>query len=37
GLLAGQIVALNDADVADRLEAFRTEQTASVADSPSDP
>lgn len=35
-LLAASILALGDADLAGRLEAFRAEQTASVAESPAD-
>jgi 5-(carboxyamino)imidazole ribonucleotide mutase len=35
GLLAAQILALSDADLADRLAAWRQAQTDSVADTPS--
>src|SRR3954454_19690898 len=35
-LLAAAVLALNDADLADRLDAWRRRQTDSVADSPSD-
>ncbi|MFA5630244.1 MAG: 5-(carboxyamino)imidazole ribonucleotide mutase [Porticoccaceae bacterium] len=34
GLLAAQILALNDADLAARIETFRTAQTAEVLDNP---
>ncbi|MGB3626914.1 MAG: 5-(carboxyamino)imidazole ribonucleotide mutase [Henriciella sp.] len=34
GILAASIIALEDASVADKLDAFRAEQTASVADEP---
>ncbi|MGI2168661.1 5-(carboxyamino)imidazole ribonucleotide mutase [Shewanella sp. MF05960] len=34
GLLASQILALTDADLAARLEAFRDEQTRSILDNP---
>jgi 5-(carboxyamino)imidazole ribonucleotide mutase len=37
GILAASIVALNDAAVAEKLEAFRRAQTDAVADSPTDP
>jgi 5-(carboxyamino)imidazole ribonucleotide mutase len=37
GLLAASIVALGDAAVAEKLEAFRRAQTAAVAESPTDP
>jgi 5-(carboxyamino)imidazole ribonucleotide mutase len=36
GLLAAAILALNDAGLAARLEAFRTRQTAGVAETPKD-
>ena len=36
GLLAAQIVALSDDDVADRLSAWRAKRTADVADEPQD-
>jgi 5-(carboxyamino)imidazole ribonucleotide mutase len=36
GLLAAQILALNDTALAERIEAFRTKQTASVTDTPKD-
>ncbi len=36
GLLAAQILALNDSALAGRIEAFRTKQTASVAETPKD-
>lgn len=36
GLLAASILALNDPDLAVRLEKWRSDQTASVADAPSD-
>jgi 5-(carboxyamino)imidazole ribonucleotide mutase len=36
GLLAASIVALGDADLAARLETWRREQTAAVAESPVD-
>ncbi|MCB1534694.1 MAG: 5-(carboxyamino)imidazole ribonucleotide mutase [Rhodoblastus sp.] len=35
-LLAAAVLALNDAGLADRLDAFRAKQTASVAERPSD-
>jgi 5-(carboxyamino)imidazole ribonucleotide mutase len=35
GLLAASILAISDADLADRLKAYRAEQTASVAERPS--
>ncbi|MEK9936604.1 MAG: AIR carboxylase family protein, partial [Rhodobiaceae bacterium] len=35
GLLAAQILALSDADLAKRLDAWRQAQTESVADAPS--
>lgn len=34
GILAGSILALNDDAVAQKLKAFRAEQTASIADAP---
>jgi 5-(carboxyamino)imidazole ribonucleotide mutase len=34
GLLAAAILALNDADLADRLDAWRARQTEAVADAP---
>jgi 5-(carboxyamino)imidazole ribonucleotide mutase len=37
GILAASIVALNDAAVAEKLEAFRRAQTDAVAENPSDP
>jgi 5-(carboxyamino)imidazole ribonucleotide mutase len=37
GLLAASIVALGDAAVAEKLEAFRRAQTDAVAESPTDP
>jgi 5-(carboxyamino)imidazole ribonucleotide mutase len=37
GLLAASIVALNDAAVAEKLEAFRRAQTDAVAETPTDP
>jgi 5-(carboxyamino)imidazole ribonucleotide mutase len=36
GLLAAQILALNDEALAGRIEAFRAKQTASVAETPKD-
>jgi 5-(carboxyamino)imidazole ribonucleotide mutase len=36
GILAASILALNDAALAERLQQFRTAQTASVAERPSD-
>jgi 5-(carboxyamino)imidazole ribonucleotide mutase len=36
GLLAAQILALEDADLAKRLEALRAKQTASVPEAPKD-
>jgi 5-(carboxyamino)imidazole ribonucleotide mutase len=36
GLLAAQILALNDNALAARIEAFRAKQTASVAETPKD-
>jgi 5-(carboxyamino)imidazole ribonucleotide mutase len=36
GLLAAQILALNDADLSERIEAWRARQTASVAETPKD-
>ncbi|MCB1542405.1 MAG: AIR carboxylase family protein, partial [Rhodoblastus sp.] len=35
-LLAAAVLALNDTALADRLDAFRAKQTASVAERPSD-
>ncbi len=37
GLLAAQILALSDSALAERLDAWRTKNTASVADAPKDP
>jgi 5-(carboxyamino)imidazole ribonucleotide mutase len=37
GILAASIIALNDAAVAEKLEAFRRAQTDAVAESPTDP
>lgn len=36
GLLAASVIALMDPEVADRLDAFRVEQTASIAEEPVD-
>ena len=36
GLMAAQILALNDADLASRLKAWRATRTAAVAEAPSD-
>ena len=36
GLLAAQILALSDADLAGRIRAWRTRQTQSIADTPKD-
>ncbi len=36
GLLAAQILALNDAELSARLDEFREKQTASIAETPKD-
>jgi 5-(carboxyamino)imidazole ribonucleotide mutase len=36
GLLAAQVVALEDADVAEAVAAYRARQTEAVADEPAD-